>query len=92
MLLRQEFYFTGKIKNMQAIRQILNVNSHLLKIHLPDDFTANKVEVIILPMDEYPVKRNKTASLRGKLNLTNEQYNDFQADVKNSREGWGKVI
>ena len=77
---------------MQAIRQILNVNSHLLRIHLPEDFEANKVEVIILPLEEQPAKRINIANLRGTLKLTNEQYNDFQADVHNSREGWEKDI
>jgi len=77
---------------MQALRQILDVKSHSLNINLPDDFSANKVEVIILPMEEQKNKNKGIASLRGKLNLTDEQYSDFQEDVKNSREGWEKNI
>jgi len=32
---------------MQALRQIIDVTSHLLKIHLPKNFEATKVEVIL---------------------------------------------
>jgi hypothetical protein len=71
---------------MQVFRKILNVKNHLLKIQLPNDFKADKVEVIVLPLEE-KAKNKGVASLRGKLNLSNSQYNDFQEDVKNSREG-----
>jgi hypothetical protein len=77
---------------MQAIRQILDVKSHSLNIHLPNDFNAEKVEVIILPLEEEKEKKKGVANLRGKLNLSDAQYNDFQEDVKNSREGWEKNI
>ena len=76
---------------MQAFRQIIDVKNHSLKIHLPNDFNANKVEVIILPLEEKAEKKG-VANLRGKLNLSDAQYNDFQDDVKNSREGWEKNI
>ena len=77
---------------MQAYRQILDVKSHSLNINLPDDFKANKVEVIILPMDDKQTKTKGIASLRGKLKLSDTQYNDFHQDVKNSREEWEKNI
>lgn len=77
---------------MQAIRQIIDVKSQSLNINLPDDFKANKVEVIILPMDDKQAKTKGTASLRGRLKLSDAQYIDFQQDVKNSREGWEKNI
>ena len=76
---------------MQALRQILDVKSHSLNIHLPNDFNADKMEVIILPLEE-KAKKKGVANLRGKLNLSDAQYNDFQEDVKNSREGWEKNI
>jgi len=76
---------------MQALRQILDVKSHSLNIRLPNDFNADKVEVIILPLEE-KAKKKGVANLRGKLNLSDAQYNDFQEDVKNSREGWEKNI
>lgn len=76
---------------MQALRQIIDVKNHSLNINLPNDFNADKVEVIILPLDEKKQKKG-AANLRGKLNLSDTQYHDFQEDVKNSREGWGKNI
>ena len=76
---------------MQALRQILDVKSHSINISLPNDFNADKVEVIILPLEEKTQKKG-VANLRGKLNLSDAQYNDFQEDVKNSREGWEKNI
>lgn len=43
---------------MEALRQIVNVKNHSLSIVLPNDFTAQKVEVIVLPIDE-PKKQPK---------------------------------
>jgi hypothetical protein len=76
---------------MQALRQILDVKGHSLNIRLPNDFIADKVEVIILPFEEKPRKKG-IANLKGKLNLSDLQYQDFQKDVKDSREGWEKNI
>jgi hypothetical protein len=76
---------------MQVFRKILNVKNHLLKIELPDDFNANKVEVIVLPLEEKAINQG-VAKLRGKLKLTHDQYNEFQKDVKNSRDEWEKNI
>ena len=42
---------------MQALRQIVNVKNHSLNIVLPKDFAADKVEVIVLPVDE-PKEKN----------------------------------
>ena len=35
---------------MEAIRQILSVKNHSVTVILPDNFTADEVEVIILPV------------------------------------------
>ena len=76
---------------MEAIRQIMDVKNNSLNINLPKDFKANKVEVIVLPIEEKSNIKG-IASLRGKLNLSQDQYRDFQEDVKNSRKGWEKNI
>lgn len=34
---------------MQAIKQIIEVKNHTFTVVLPDDFTASRVEVIIMP-------------------------------------------
>ena len=76
---------------MDAIRKIVLVKNNSLKINLPENFKANKVEVIVLPVEEKS-KSKGIARLRGKLNLSQDQYNNFQEDVKNSRKGWEKNI
>lgn len=73
---------------MKALRQILKVKNHSINIHLPDDFNAEEVEVIILPLKEQKTKKGTVSKLRGSLNLTDQQYSDFQEDVRKSREEW----
>ncbi len=77
---------------MQALRQILDVKGHSLNIILPDDFNAEKVEVIILPIEVKSANGKRIGNLRGRLDLTTDQYKDFQRDVKDSREGWERNI
>ena len=77
---------------MHAIRQIVEVQDHSLKIRLPNDFMAEKVEVIVLSIEDQPVKINSISSLRGKLKLTNEQYKDFHQYVNDTRNEWDKNI
>jgi len=78
---------SNKIINMQAVRQIVDVKDNILKILLPDDFKAEKVEVIILQLETQTSKK-EVANLRGSLNLTDAQYADFQENVTKSREEW----
>ena len=42
---------------------------------------------IIRLLDKDQAKKN-LSSLRGKLNLSEAQYSDFQEDIKKSREEW----
>ena len=37
---------------MNAIRQIVEVKDRKINIELPENFTADKVEIIIFPVDE----------------------------------------
>ena len=45
---------------MQALRKIVSVKDNLLHIVLPVDFKADKVEVIVLPIEE----QNKPGKLK----------------------------
>jgi hypothetical protein len=38
---------------MEAIRRFVTVKDHTINIILPDDFNADEVEVIILPLHTY---------------------------------------
>lgn len=78
---------------MEAIRQIIKVKNHSVLVSLPTDFKADKVEVIVLPVDEnQSLKNHPIANLRGKLNLSEEQYVNFQNYINNSREEWNRSI
>jgi len=46
-------------------------------------------------MDLIRIKKEKKkgiANLRGKLNLTKDQYNNFQKEITNAREEWERDI
>ena len=46
-------------------------------------------------MDLIRIKKEKKkgiANLRGTLNLTKDQYNDFQKNITNAREEWERDI
>ena len=67
-------------------------NVFLDKIRLPNDFMAEKVEVIVLPIEDQSAKIKSISSLRGKLKLTNEQYKDFHQYVNDSRSEWETIV
>lgn len=77
---------------MQALRQFVDVKNHSLNIVLPNDFNADKVEIIVLSVEEQPLKKSNVSSLRGTLNLTNEQYDNFQQYINDSRNEWDRNI
>jgi hypothetical protein len=79
-------------KSMKALRQVVKVKNHSFSIILPNDFEADKVEVIILPIDEVPAEKGSVSDLRGKLNLSGEQYNSFHQYINDSRNEWDRSI
>ena len=48
----------NEIDIMQALRQIVNVRDNFLHIVLPNDFKADKVEIIVLPVKEQNKMKN----------------------------------
>lgn len=76
---------------MEAIRQIISVKNHSVTVVLPDDFTADKVEVIILPVEneEYQVPqwqidqvRERTENyLKNPKNVSD--IDDFLKEIEN---------
>ena len=77
---------------MQALRQIIEVKNHSLNITLPESFNTAKVEVIVLSVEEPSVQKNSIAKLRGKLNLSDKQQEEFQQYVTDSRSEWNRNI
>ncbi|WP_409417248.1 hypothetical protein [Flavobacterium sp. PS2] len=75
---------------MEAIRQIISVKNHSITVILPDDFIADEVEVIILPIqnDNYKIPqwqidqvRERTENyLKNPTNVTD--IDDFLKEIE----------
>jgi len=71
---------------MQALRQIVNVKDNLLHIVLPNDFKADRVEIIIMPVKEQKnserfsgvISKETAAKLHKHLN---EIRNEWERDI-----------
>ena len=71
---------------MQALRQIVNVKDNLLQLVLPNDFMADKVEVIV-----FPIKKQKNSErFLGAISKEtaeklhkhiNEVHNEWEKDI-----------
>ncbi|MEO8535025.1 MAG: hypothetical protein ABI441_14805 [Flavobacterium sp.] len=76
---------------MEPIRQIITVKNHSVTVILPDDFTADKVEIIILPTqnDDYKtpqwqideVRERTEKYLKNPKNATD--IDDFLKEIEN---------
>ena len=74
---------------MQALRQIVNVNDNLLHVVLPSDFKADRVEVIVLPVEEHNKMKNSerfsaaiSKETAGKLHkYLNEMRSEWERDI-----------
>ncbi len=77
---------------MKAIRQIMEVNGQVLHVTLPKNYNEKKVEVIILPIETNESTNGRVAHLRGKLQMTEDQYNDFYQSLEETRSEWENRI
>jgi hypothetical protein len=69
-------YFYLKSDEMKAIKQIIDVENHTFSVVLPKDFTAKRVEVIILPSnpeDDIPEWQQKESERRYNEYLQNPE-------------------
>ncbi len=64
---------------MQAIREITTVTDHKIIFTLPDGFNYNKVELIILPIEE---KQNLSDFLLTLPTFTTEEINNIETAKK----------
>jgi hypothetical protein len=81
-----------KTTNMQAIRQIVNVKNHSLSIVLPDDFTAERVEVIVLPIDEPKILPKQRNSERFAGAISKETAEKLHKHLNEVRSEWDRDI
>jgi hypothetical protein len=74
---------------MQVLRQIVDVKNHSLSIVLPNDFAANRVEVIVLPVDQpkiLPKHRNSERFAGAISKGTAEKLHKHLNEVRNEWE------
>ena len=76
---------------MEAIREIVDVKEGKITLQLPKSFTAQRVELIVLPsQDTSPPKKQKISTLRGKLAKKPEAELDQQ--LRQLRDEWENDI
>ncbi len=71
---------------MDTLIKTVVIKNHILHLDmvLPKDFTAKKVKVTITA-EEDKVVENPIKKLRGKLKLSDKQYNDIQDFLNEDR-------
>ena len=74
---------------MQALRQIVNVRDNFLHVVLPDDFKADKYEIIVLPVKEQNKMRNSERFSGAISKETAEKLHKHLNEVRNE---WEKDI
>jgi hypothetical protein len=69
------------------LTQTLEIKNH--KIHLdlklPNSFKSKRVKITIVPEEDELIDENLIKNLRGKLNLSDDQYNDIQIFLNEDR-------
>lgn len=74
---------------MNAISDFIEVKEHKIIYSLPPDFDAERVQIIILPMDKENnmlSKKNRIRSLR--KSISGKEAERLEAHVKEIREEW----
>jgi len=74
---------------MQALRQIVDVKDNFLHVVLPTDFRAEKVEVIVLPINEHTIKKN---SERFSGAISKETAEKLHKHLNEVRSEWERDI
>ncbi len=75
---------------MQAIRQYATVHDNTLIIHLPEGLNEQKVEVIVLPVEEdKSFQSEKRPSFKGRIQ-TKMTESDIETQLKTLRGEWDR--
>ncbi len=77
------------------IRTIITPQEPNISINIPLEFIGKQVEILVYATEEIHEAENTSRpkpKLRGRLNLTNEQYADFQQYAQESRNEWNRNI
>ena len=79
-------------KDMQALRQIVNIKDNLLQVILPADFNAEKVEVIVLPIEEKNKSDKLSNSERFSGAISKETAEKLHKHLNEVRNEWERDI
>ncbi|MEI8202185.1 MAG: hypothetical protein WCH34_04185, partial [Bacteroidota bacterium] len=82
-------------KNSNMIRTIVTPSNTDLHVLIPKEYVGKQIEVLLYTTDEIQeekVNKKNSINLRGKLNLSDEQYKDFQQHTKDLRNEWNRDI
>ena len=71
---------------MEAIRQFVKVKNHQINITLPEDFTADEVEVIILAKNE-----NDFQLSENQIKLLDDRANEPESEYIKSSESLNRI-
>ncbi|BAU54610.1 hypothetical protein [Mucilaginibacter gotjawali] len=78
------------------IRTLITPEKQDVSIHIPENYVGKQIEVLLYAVDEInkesKPEKKKPSDFRGALNLTNEQYEDFQNHLKDIRNEWNNDI
>jgi len=77
---------------MQALRKIISVEDNLLKVVLPDDFKADKVEIIVLPVEDHNKQKKLKNSERFSSAISKETADKLHKHLNDVRNEWERDI
>jgi hypothetical protein len=77
---------------MQALRQIVSVKDNLLHVVLPTDFKADKVEVIVFPIEEQIIRGKLKNSERFSGAISKETAEKLHKHLNEVRNEWERDI
>jgi hypothetical protein len=77
---------------MKALRQIINVQNNTFNVVLPAGFKAQKVEVIVLPVDEPKTSRKMKNSQRFSGAISEKTADKLHKHIKEVRNEWKNDI
>lgn len=76
------------------VRTTITPENQDISIHIPEDYIGRQIEVLLYAVDELEnqksLRKKKPSDFRGKLKLTDEQYQDFQNHIKEIRNEWDR--
>lgn len=77
------------------VRTTITADKKRISIDVPDAYIGKQVEVFVYAIDEISETKKpkqKASDFRGKLNLTDDQYQEFQKYLVDVRNEWERNI